>query len=73
MITWEQIEARIKRLGKLAMGLMKEVTIMDEHDDPLLFVKRRTYLKAVRDALAGVETARVVLAKATQRNTRGGS
>ena len=72
MITWEQIEARIKRLGKLAMGLMKEVTIMDEHDDPLLFVKRRTYLKAVRDALAGVETARVVLAKARRRHKEGG-
>ena len=71
MITWEQIEARIKRLGKLAMGLMKEVTIMDEHDDPLLFVERRTYLKAARDAIAGLETARIVLAKARQRNATG--
>jgi len=30
-------------------------------------------LKALRDALAGVETARVVLAKAMQRNARGGA
>jgi hypothetical protein len=43
------------------------------HDHPLLFVEHLAYLKAIRDALAGVETARVVLAKATQRNTRGGS
>jgi hypothetical protein len=41
-ITWEQIEARKKRLEKLAMGMMREVTIMNHLDDPLLFVERRS-------------------------------
>jgi hypothetical protein len=71
MITWQDVEAHKRRLEKLAMGLMREV-IMDEHDDPLLFIERRAYLKAIRDALAGVEAARVVLAKVVDRNKRGG-
>ena len=72
-ITWEQIEARKRRLEKLAMGFLREAGILDEHDDPLLRVERVAYQKALRDALAGVETARVVLAKAAQRNKRGGA
>jgi hypothetical protein len=68
-ITWEQIEARKKRLNEVAMGLGKEIVLLDEHDDPLLFVERQAYLKAIREALAGIETARVVLAKAAQRHT----
>ena len=73
-ITWEQIEARKKRLNKLAIGLALEDVLWSKdnrHDHPLLFVETRAYLKAIRDALAGVEAARVVLAKAKQRNERG--
>jgi hypothetical protein len=72
MITWEQIEARKRRLEKLARGFMREAGILDEHDDPLLRVERQAYLKALRDAIAGLETARVVLAHATQRVAREG-
>jgi hypothetical protein len=72
VITWEQIEARKKRLNELAMGLAKETVIVDEHDDPFLRAERLAYQKALRDALAGVEIARVTPAKATQRNARGG-
>jgi hypothetical protein len=70
-ITWEQIEARKKRLNELSRGLAKETVLVDEHDDPFLRVERLAYLKAIRDALARVETARVVLAKAAQRNKGG--
>ncbi len=50
------------------MGLGKEIVAIDEHDDPLLYVERRANLKAMLDALAGVESARVALAKATHRH-----
>jgi hypothetical protein len=73
-ITWEQIDKRIHRLNALTMGLMREDFIWTKdnlHDHPLLFVETRAYLKAIRDALAGVETARIVLAKARQRHAEG--
>jgi hypothetical protein len=41
------------------------------HDHPLLFVETRAYLKPIRDALAGVESARVVLARRGS-STEGG-
>jgi hypothetical protein len=72
MITCEQIEARKRRLEKLAKGFMREVVVTDEHDDPFLRVERVAYQKALRQAIAGCETARVVLAHATQRNAREG-
>ena len=43
-----------------------------ECNDLLLYLERRAYLGAIRDALAGVEAARVVLAKARQRLEREG-
>jgi hypothetical protein len=67
VISVADVAARVKRLDQLTRGLAKEVVIWDQHDDPLLFVERRAYLKAIRDALAGVESARVILAKARQR------
>ena len=72
-ITWEQIEARKRRLERLSRGLMKEAVIVDEHDDLFLRVERLAYLQALRDAIAGLETARVVLARAAQRNKQGGA
>ena len=71
-ITWEQLEARKKRLNELARGLAKETVLVDEHDDPFLRVERLAYQKALRDAIAGLESARVVLAHATQRVAREG-
>ena len=59
--------ARVRRLDELARGLAKELTLWKDGADPLLFLERKVYLGAIQDALAGVESARVVLAKASQR------
>jgi len=72
-ITWEQIEARKKRLGELARGLVRETLRIEEADDPFHFVERWAYCKALRQAIAGCETARVVLARAARRNAMGGA
>src|SRR5262249_35790352 len=68
--TLAHIAARIKRLEKLGMAFAKEQFMIAQGDDPLLYLERQEYLRALRDAVAGVETARVVLAKARQRLTR---
>jgi hypothetical protein len=47
--------------------LAKEVALWKEGDDPLLYLERKAYLNAIQDALAAVETARIVLAKTWQR------
>jgi hypothetical protein len=72
-ITWELIERRIKRLDELSIGLAREDVLWTntQGDDPLRRVELVAYLKAIRDALAGIETARVVLAKARQRHAEG--
>jgi hypothetical protein len=64
--------ARVRPLDEFSRGLAKEVVLWKECDDPLLYRERRAYLGAIRDALAGVEAARVVLAKARQRLEREG-
>jgi hypothetical protein len=61
------LEARVRRLDELARGLAKEVTLWKAGNDPLLYLERKAYLGAIQDALAGVEAARVVLARARQR------
>ncbi len=67
MISLSDIAARGRRLGELARGLSREVSLWQEGNDPLLYLERRAYLKGVQDALAGLEDARVVLARARQR------
>jgi hypothetical protein len=59
--------ARVRRLDELARGLAKEVALWKKADDPLLYLERKAYLDAIQDALAGVEEARVILARARQR------
>ena len=59
--------ARIRRLDELSRGLAKEVTLWKTCNDPLLYLERKSYLKGIQDALAGVEEARVVLVKVRQR------
>jgi hypothetical protein len=54
MLTIDDIRARECRLGELSRGLMKERAIIREAQDPLLY-------------LAGVGTARLVLAKTLGR------
>jgi hypothetical protein len=58
---------RVRRLEDLTRGLSREVALWKEGTDPLLYLERRAYLNAILDALAGVEAARVVLARASQR------
>jgi hypothetical protein len=71
MFGMRDVEARLRRLEELTRGLAKEVTLWREGNDPLLYLERRAYLSGVQDALAGVEAARVVLAKACQRLKAG--
>jgi hypothetical protein len=63
----EDVQARVQRLDELGRGLAKEVVLVRKGEDPLLYLERRAYLNAFQDATAGVEAARVVLARACQR------
>ena len=67
MIGIEEVVARVRRLEDLARGLAKEVALWKEGNDPLLYLERKSYLNGIQDALAGVESARVVLARARLR------
>jgi hypothetical protein len=67
VLTLSDLISRIGRLDELTRGLAKEVLLWKEATDPLLYLERKAYLRAIQDAVAGVETARVVLARARQR------
>lgn len=71
-MTPTDLSARCQRLASLAMGLSRECHIIDKGDDPLLYLERRAYLLALTAAVGGLESARVVLAKARQRIEGGG-
>ncbi len=71
MITLDGVESRVRRLDELARALTKETRLIGDAQDPLLYLERPAYLRAVNDAIAGLEGARVVLARAGQR-IRGG-
>jgi hypothetical protein len=58
---------RIALLDRLARGLAKEAGLWRGDNDPLLFAERRMYLRAIQDALAGADSARVVLARVVNR------
>ena len=64
------LKARIERLDRLARGLAREVGLQRGAEDVLLFRERRQYLRAVQEALAGADAARVVLGGV--KRTRGG-
>ena len=61
------LQTRVERLDELSRGLAREVLVWKEGNDPLLYVERKAYLTAIQQALAGIEDARVVLARARQR------
>jgi hypothetical protein len=61
------LAARARRLEALTIGLMRECALMAEGNDPLLYRERQDYLAAVRATVSGLESARVVLARARQR------
>src|SRR5262249_20055417 len=65
------LKARVRRLDELSRGLAKEVTLWKACNDPLLYLERKTYLNGIQDALAGVEAARVLLVKVSQRLEKG--
>ena len=67
MFSVADVVKRVRRLEDLTRGLSQEVVLWKEGNDPLLYLERRAYLNAIQDALAGVEAARVVLARANQR------
>jgi hypothetical protein len=46
---------------------MRECQVINKGDDPLLYLERRAYLMALQAAVSGLESARVVLAKARLR------
>jgi hypothetical protein len=50
---------------------MKEVVLIREADDPLLYLERLAYLEALRGAVARLEGARITLAQALQRIREG--
>ena len=66
-LTLADLKGRIERLDRLARGLAKEVALQRGAEDVLLFRERRQYLRAIQEALAGAEAARVVLEGAVKR------
>jgi hypothetical protein len=70
-MTLKHISARIQRLDALAMGFGRERTIIGKGDDPLLYLERQAYLRALHATTAALENARVILARARQRIERG--
>jgi hypothetical protein len=59
--------ARVERLDQLSRGLAREVSLIRQANEPMLYLERKAYLSGMGDALQGIESARVVLAKACQR------
>jgi hypothetical protein len=66
-LTLADIQARISRLGQQERGFAHEVALLRAREGVLLFGERRQYVKAIQDALAGAEAARVVLAGVVER------
>jgi hypothetical protein len=66
-VTLPDLAARCRRLDSLCIGLMRECAAIGRGDDPLLYLERRAYLAAVQASVSGLESARLVLAKARQR------
>jgi hypothetical protein len=69
VITLEQMQARVNRLGQLEIGLGKEQSIWKEAEITcrLTWQERKSYLKAISDAAARIREARVTMAKALAR------
>ena len=57
------LRARMRRLATLVNGLGREESLWRECSAPVLAVDREVYMKAINEAIHGLETARVTLAK----------
>jgi hypothetical protein len=60
------LSARIRRLEPLSLGVARETQLVGQADI-FLYVEHREYLEAPHRMCAGLECARVALAKARQR------
>lgn len=63
----ESIAKRVNRLEALSRELALEITQWRAAQDPLLYLERRAVIVAMQDALGGIESARVLLVKASIR------
>jgi len=61
------IKPRVGRLKELLAELCQDFIHWQEDDSPLLDGERRTYLRGIQEAIAGVDEASVVLAGACDR------
>jgi hypothetical protein len=61
------IASRITRLDSLIRGLHRESILIRQANAPMLYLERLAYLKALDGAARGLESARIILAKARQR------
>jgi hypothetical protein len=66
-MTLKHISARIRRLDSLFIGLHREISKIARGDDPMLYLERQAYLKALYSTTAALENARVILARARRR------
>jgi hypothetical protein len=67
IVNVSDVVARKRRLEEMSPGLGKELVLIEECQGPLLYLERKHYLGSLRDALGGIECARVVQARARQR------
>jgi hypothetical protein len=63
------LTARVRRLQQLALGIAREIQLV-EKSDIFLYRERRDYFDALRRIWVGLEDARVALVKARQRLAR---
>lgn len=62
------VAGRMDRLAALSLKFGAEVLRFRKGgNDPLLYVERRAYIEALQAAIAGLETARVALARIRMR------
>jgi len=67
VLQMQTIKPRVGRLKELAIELGHDFIRWKEEPSPLLSGEKRSYLRAIQDAIAGVDEASVVLARAIQR------
>jgi hypothetical protein len=67
MMTWNGVEARIVRLGDVAMGLRRDGCAAIGGGNPMTGEERSAYAKELREAGEALERARTVLYGATRR------
>jgi len=67
MIDLAALRARIRRLEELSLGLGRDEELFRGCGCPILADEREKYREGLRQAIAGVETARLALVLACQR------